>query len=292
MATPDPSATRPRRVAPAAWLALVAVLLAAVGTPTAGAIVGGTPAEDGDHPWLAAVTYDDEPLCGGSVLAADLVLTAAHCTAFVPTAGLAVHTGSTRFADPQAQVRRVAEVRMHEGYRRHILAYDIALLVLDEPLELDAGTATIAVADPADQAELIAPGSAAVVAGWGVTSELGQDASPVLLETDQFILSDALCRARYAAELDEHDIDLVDEVVVCADHPDGHDSCYGDSGGPLVVHDPDEDVWYQLGVVSWGVDECGSATVYMEAPAYGEFLDSRGTIGRDPIPPPDVAWPE
>ncbi|MDY7101232.1 MAG: serine protease [Actinomycetota bacterium] len=281
------STSKRRLIVAAAGLVLAALAVALSGP--AGAIVGGTPAERGSHPWLVAVTYYGDPLCGGSVIDDDLILTAAHCVASMPTGALVVRAGSTRFGDPAAQVRAVADVRIHEGYRDHLVAYDLAILRLTRPLERNGDTRPIAMADADAQAELIDAGSPAVVAGWGVTSDDDIELPSELLETDQYILGDAQCRIRYAAELARHDVVLVDEAIVCADHPDGHDSCYGDSGGPLVVHDRDDDIWYQLGVVSFGVDEhCGKATVYMEVTGHEDFIASGGTVDRDPTPQPPL----
>lgn len=45
-------------------------------------IVGGEDAEIGEFPSLVAVVYEDGKWCGGSLLNADTVVTAAHCTEY------------------------------------------------------------------------------------------------------------------------------------------------------------------------------------------------------------------
>ena len=87
---------------------------AAVGAPRAHAsIVGGLPAEPGTFPWLAAVFHEGPGegfLCTGTVVAPNVILTAAHCAEDVRTgarfsaAGYAVVTGNVDFAASSRQV--------------------------------------------------------------------------------------------------------------------------------------------------------------------------------------------
>lgn len=42
-------------------------------------IVGGSEANKGYYPWQVAIYYDEDFLCGGSLLSDQHVLTAAHC---------------------------------------------------------------------------------------------------------------------------------------------------------------------------------------------------------------------
>ena len=44
-------------------------------------IMGGSMARVNSHPWIVAFVeyYEFVPYCGGSIIASDLVLTAAHC---------------------------------------------------------------------------------------------------------------------------------------------------------------------------------------------------------------------
>ena len=49
------------------------------------AIVGGVVAKLGFYPWQVAIYYDDEFLCGGSLISNLHVLTAAHCFKYLST---------------------------------------------------------------------------------------------------------------------------------------------------------------------------------------------------------------
>lgn len=48
-------------------------------TQAAGRIVGGSTAQPGAWPWLVRLRRSGQPLCGGVLVAASWVLTAAHC---------------------------------------------------------------------------------------------------------------------------------------------------------------------------------------------------------------------
>jgi len=48
-------------------------------------IVGGVAAKAGFYPWQVAIYYDDDFLCGGSLISDSHVLTAAHCFKYMST---------------------------------------------------------------------------------------------------------------------------------------------------------------------------------------------------------------
>ena len=102
-----------------------------------------------------------------------------------------------------------------------------------------------------------APGTVAVVAGWGTTENsppgTGWDRQDDLRRTEVPIRTAAECTGAYGST-------YVDGVMLCAGYPEGgKDSCYGDSGGPLFVAEGSR--WRVVGIVSWG-DGCADAGDY------------------------------
>src|SRR5688572_17466113 len=69
----------------AVLFAMLACLLAAAPAHGENRIVGGSPAANAEFPWQAALLLDDdgndtpEGLCGGTLIAARYIVTAAHC---------------------------------------------------------------------------------------------------------------------------------------------------------------------------------------------------------------------
>lgn len=233
-------------------------------------IVGGQPAGPGEYPWQVAIVdaATSNPLfgqfCGGSLIAPEWVLTAAHCVVdqdsglVTEPADINVVLGINNLSDgppngAQGQRLNVAEVIPFSGYNRVTLDNDIALLRLATPATLGATVDLIDVVGPDDGA-LFEPGDTAIITGWGDTSE-GGSSSNALLEVSVPIISNSICNtpSSYNGEITEN--------MLCAGQAaGGQDACQGDSGGPLVVSNG-TGVWLQAGVVSWG-EGCARPNFY------------------------------
>ena len=57
----------------------------------------------------------------------------------------------------------------------------------------------------------------------------------------------------------------------------GKDSCNGDSGGPLVYREFAGEPWYQIGIVSYGTNTCGSGEpgVYTKVTGQLQWIESK-----------------
>ena len=249
-----------------------AALVALPATPTP-AIVGGSPADAGEYPWMAAIYSGASPssgqYCGGSLVAPRTVVTAKHCIFPLLDATLAslpidllnlkvkVMLGENRLSQHRSAEKIVA---------RTLVAHpnpdlDLAVITLTS-----ASTKTpIAWAGPGDES-FYAPGTAASITGWGYTAENGSG-SDTLLEAEVPIVSDDTCAENY-------DDATVANTEVCAGYAEGGvDTCQGDSGGPLMVPGPGGRQLL-VGVTSWG-DGCGRPNkpgVYAEVVAGNTFI--------------------
>lgn len=258
-------------------LLLIFTALCALGAGVAepaGAVVGGQEADAGEWPWQVALLYHGQIACGGSLVAPDLVLTAAHCTYGSEARDLEVLAGTIDLRSG-GELRDVIAIDQHEGFDEFEVRNDIALVTLAEPFELGADIGLVALATADESAARSEAGDPAVVTGFGATDESGEP-SDLLLEAEIDTFGDERCEA-----LHRQDGRLVyGETQVCAGRERGHvDSCFGDSGGPLVVPVDDERTeWRQIGVVSWGAG-CAVAqrpTIYTEVAAFADWLGSRG----------------
>nr|DBA18966.1 TPA: hypothetical protein GDO54_014856 [Pyxicephalus adspersus] len=83
---------------------------------------------------------------------------------------------------------------------------------------------------------------------------------------------------------------IIQDEKICAGFQIGEkDSCQGDSGGPLVCKV--EDVWYQVGVVSWG-EGCGffyRPGVYTLVTAYQDWISTYVLVAFNDVP--DIPLP-
>jgi trypsin len=218
------------------------------------AVIGGEPSEA--PPFFAALHEEGRksPFCGGTLIAKDLVVTAAHCVSGA-TGPLAVWLG----ADDLRQLPEslaVEAVRVHPQYHNRRYQHDVALLYLrgnESSAEMRA--VTLSQASRSD-----AP---LQILGFGNTSRTGHN-YPQLL------------RAAHVKELPGYECqalggpyDFVIDRQICAAAPTA-DSCDGDSGGPLLLNGE------LYGLVSWGTG-CGQPSqpgVYTRVSSYADWIQN------------------
>merc|ERR1711913_207164 len=185
----------------------------ALSTPLArggGKIVGGTEASTGEFPHQIALLrggVGGSLMCGGSLVAENMVVTAGHCCDGQSASRLGVRVGNHHLYedDPDQADIAVAKVMLHEDYDSWTINNDICLLELESAA--DFGSSVIgAIGLPADGEEYSA-GTICTVSGWGTTSE-GGSLAQVLMKVDVPVVSDD-CRGSYGQE------DIADSMI-CA----------------------------------------------------------------------------
>lgn len=143
-------------------------------------------------------------------------------------------------------------VLLHDQFRPATFQNDLALILLPQPV----GRQAVRLVRDGEES-LWAPGSGAVVTGWGRTETA--ESTDALRQAPIAIAPDSLCLRSYAG----FGLTFDPAVMLCTGLPSGGPAeCNGDSGGPLVVSDG-RGAGVQAGVVSWsGKDErnrCGTA---------------------------------
>jgi hypothetical protein len=220
------------------------------------------------------------PLCGGSLIASRVVLTAAHCVidddykpSNPPTDKVLINgydVKKTTSLIPQGSGYIAASSYVaHPGYNTTTVENDIALLFLPFPIGEDDNFKFATLNEdptvPADGEELF-------VSGWGNTVDV-YSPSPVLLGTNLDYITNEQCNDS------DWDGDITDGMM-CAER-DGTAECRGDSGGPLVIADGDRpamDPTIQVGIVSFsGGDKCGDPDypgVFTRVSSYIDWIHS------------------
>lgn len=233
---------------------------------SAGAIVNGTPTEVSSAPWQVSLQDGQGSYCGGSIIDATTIVTAAHCVEGEGPAGTTIRAGVTNSNSTSGQDVDVVSITPHPDYAQSEVG-DIAVIKLSEPLTFNSMVQPIELATATE----LAAATEATVTGWGATSEGGGGSPDQLLSATVPFVDDASCDLALG-------IDAAAEV--CAGGT-GTDSCYGDSGGPLVIETASGPKL--AGVVSWG-DQCGADTpgVYAEVPNYVDFL-ATGSVASVPV---------
>jgi len=206
-------------------------------------IVGGTATEVNEYPWLVALARrtGDWAGCGGSLIASQWVLTAAHCLVGVVATDLAVLIGEHDLTDSSRIIVNVAEIFNNPSYNENTYQDDIALLKLET--EVDLATYT-PVCIP--EYNVNYEGKSAFVYGWGTTTSGGSTSVTQVLEAEVSVVQKTTCETNYGGS------SVILDGMLCA-AADGKDACQGDSGGPLSYAQTDASNRHvQIGVVSWG----------------------------------------
>jgi secreted trypsin-like serine protease len=236
-------------------------------------IVGGTEAPPDAFPWQVSLQRSDiaNPLdahyCGGSIRSERWLVTAAHCVANLQPSDIMAIAG-THLLLPTTHRLRVQRIIVHKQYDPTTQDYDVALLMLEQPLTLGPSEQVIALEGSEDEQVDIPVGKRLFVTGWGITSEGGSPVS-TLREVSVPVVTNSVCNdpLSYGG--------AVTARMICAgDAQGGRDSCQGDSGGPLATNRSGRNAKL-VGIVSWGVGcaKPGKPGVYARVSALKSWIE-------------------
>lgn len=251
-------------------------------------VVGGAPTAITSVPWQVALLDTSQPnnylaqFCGGTILSANWILTAAHCVDNMNPGQIRVLAGTANLSSTSLSGVAVGSIVIHSSYNPVSLENDIALLRLSSRLIPSENVVPINI--PAGRP---GGGTSATISGWGLTCYVdefgdwylpcGSEVWPSTLQAAQVsIQSDAACRTELGSA------DYLALAMLCASTPDYWvDTCQGDSGGPLAYFS--EGRWYLAGITSWGFG-CGwiSPGVYTNVGNYKSWIEANAPN----LPPP------
>ena len=246
-------------------------------------IVQGYDAPEGKYDFVVQVRGGayQETQCGGTVIAENYVLTAAHCVEIMDPWGYVVGIQAPDevkiiqdyyfSATPdRSLLQSVDKVILHPlRDASKDTSYDFALLRLTEPIVTERQI-HLAMDEGFNQENQVV-----TALGWGRTSCTYQDStSPVLKEDDYKLLSTQTCKDRLWNHLNGWA--PISSSEICVDNLNGGQVLNGDSGGPLFVNKNDDHP-VLVGVASYvfrkGCQRVGVPFVFARVSSAVDFIN-------------------
>ncbi|VFV38843.1 ovochymase-2-like [Lynx pardinus] len=215
-------------------------------------IVGGSQVEKGSYPWQVSLKRRQKHICGGTIISAQWVITAAHCVAnrnIASTLNVTAGEYDLSHIEPGEQTLTIETIIIHPYFSiKKPMDYDIALLKMDGAFHFGQFVGPMCLPEPKEEFEA---GFICTTAGWGRSAEDGV-VSQVLQDVNLPILTQEEC----VAALLTLKKPISGQTFLCTGFPDGgRDACQGDSGGSLMCRNK-KGAWTLAGVTSWGLG-CG-----------------------------------
>jgi len=233
-------------------------------------IVGGDEVEAHSIPWQVLILRYGRQHCGGTILSATKILTAAHCI----MDGLQVMVGEHNLVSAvDGVLHEIAQLKKHPNYNAQTVDNDIAIITLKKPIELgDKAKAACLPASATDPA--LEAGQLLTVSGWGRLA--ANDAGPNVLHSIEVpYMTNQQCRRSWGYGSSFYG--SITSNMLCAGEsytgPDSNDisPCNGDSGGPLTLGNT------IVGVLSFGARECKfRPAVYARVTQYLQWIKEDG----------------
>ena len=165
----------------------------------------------------------DKIFCGGTLISATHVLTAAHCMVGEIEVIVGEHDMN---AEEDGARHEVCGITSHPNWSSETTDYDYAMVRLKVPAEMGSRAVPACLADSSLEGDAL-DGKTVTVSGWGKLSESGSQ--PTVLHTVNVqAMSNSECQESYGQS-------AITDAMLCAGQPEGEiDSCQGDSGGMLI----------------------------------------------------------
>lgn len=214
-------------------------------------IVGGIEASSGEFPFMVSVQDKfGNHICGASLVAEDVLLSAAHCLGGISRARLG--SSNLRSESSGTTVIGISDHCKHPKYDEEKMSNDLVLFQLNRPYSSNSPSVDASIVNINKSFELH-DGEQLTAIGFGSTSNVNGPVSNELREVELGYISNSLC-----VQKSQYKAGWIEDSMMCAGSP-RKDSCSGDSGGPLIIREATvgengETGPLLVGVCSWGME--------------------------------------
>ncbi|XP_046814479.1 transmembrane protease serine 9-like [Vespa crabro] len=242
-------------------------------------MISGADAKKGEFPYQVSLQWGLtvsrlQHFCGGAIINENWILTAGHCILSVPRYGkFFIKAGkyNIRSIENTEQSIEVEKAIIHESYIGGVAPYDIALLKLKTPLILSY---TISPVNLPVNGSTPKPYLKPFFSGWGsVSSASFTEMADNLQKANPTILSFYKCDERLKNLIGSSPLHVTN---ICTESLNDVNPCSGDSGGPLVYKNSAK-LPEIIGIVSWGIQPCGTRnapSIYTLVSAFSEWIQT------------------
>jgi len=224
-------------------------------------VIGGIPAHDLTCPHIVLLSDEDEYFhCGAAIISESHLLTTAHCLESYDSVNeIAVHIGYGLPGNNDARITKVESFILHPNYNPTELTNNIAILKLEERLELNWKVRAPCIFNK----DRSFAGAKATFCGYGVTENNNHNGTLHTAILDVIDMDE--CRKR-------HDFTISDDNI-CT-RTDGKAICALDQGSPLIYYTgwPLKEKPILIGLASWTKCEAGEADVFTSVTQFHDWI--------------------
>lgn len=207
--------------------------------------------------------------CTGTLIAKNIVLSAAHCFADASESlGVSVEefaryvrvgfglTVASNISDPNVEFHKLKAVKIHPEYTANSVDTatskpmdDLSLIKFEGNAPATARTAKLV-----EDSSILKKGTKIILAGFGLVDAFNQTMAKRLMYTTVNIFNPAITPAQFT-------------YVVKG----GRSACSGDSGGPAYLPSKNGEI-NLVGVTSWGDNYCEELGAYTSVPRFASWI--------------------
>ncbi|GCB78744.1 hypothetical protein scyTo_0015874 [Scyliorhinus torazame] len=193
-------------------------------------IIGGLDVKPHSKPYMVSVQANNKHVCGGTLIQAKWVLTAANCQELLKKKKVTVILGAHSFQTKDEMEQRIS-VKMHIPYPKFKNKVDNDIMLLELAQAAKIKNKVIEILKLPTSTLDLKSGAKCTIIGWGQTSPSDKTQSDILKEATVSVIERKRCNSK--KYYNGHPI-ITDNMICAGDKKGKKDSCLGDAGGPLM----------------------------------------------------------